>query len=60
MRDVPELVEGYRRFLTTRYPQEAALYRKLAEEGQSPKTMIVACCDSRADPAMIFNAGPGD
>jgi carbonic anhydrase len=60
MRDVPELVEGYRRFLAARYPQEAALYSKLAEEGQSPKTMIIACCDSRADPAMIFNAGPGE
>ena len=59
MRDVTELVEGYRRFLTARYPQEAALYSQLAEEGQSPKTMIIACCDSRADPAMIFNARPG-
>ena len=59
MRDVGELVEGYRRFLTGRYPEEAALYSQLAEEGQSPKTMIIACCDSRADPAMIFNARPG-
>ena len=59
MRDVPELVEGYRRFLTARYPQEAALYSQLAEEGQAPKAMVIACCDSRADPAMIFNARPG-
>ncbi|NKB57331.1 MAG: carbonic anhydrase [Alphaproteobacteria bacterium] len=60
MRDVPELIEGYRRFLDTRYPQEAALYRALAEDGQEPKTMIIACCDSRADPAAIFNARPGE
>ncbi|MEX0922417.1 MAG: carbonic anhydrase [Rhodovibrionaceae bacterium] len=59
MRDIPELVEGYRRFLATRYPQEAELYSTLAEQGQSPKTMIVACCDSRADPATIFSAHPG-
>ncbi len=59
MRDIPELVEGYRRFLDTRYPQEAALYRDLATEGQAPKTMIIACCDSRADPATIFSAHPG-
>lgn len=59
MRDIPELVEGYRRFLDERYPQEAELYSKLADKGQSPKTMIVACCDSRADPATIFNAHPG-
>lgn len=60
MRDIPELVEGYRHFLDTDYPSKAALYRKLADAGQTPKTMIVACCDSRADPAVIFSAGPGE
>jgi len=59
MKDVPELIDGYRRFLAGRYSEEAAVYRSLAETGQSPKTMIVACCDSRVDPAAIFNAGPG-
>jgi len=59
MRDVDELVEGYRRFLAGRYKEEAALYSALAEQGQSPKVMVIACCDSRADPAAIFNAGPG-
>lgn len=59
MHDIAELVEGYRRFLAGRYSEEAALYRALAEKGQSPKTMIIACCDSRADPATIFSAHPG-
>ena len=59
MHDITELVDGYHRFLAGRYPQEAALYRSLAEAGQAPKIMIIACCDSRADPAAIFNAGPG-
>lgn len=59
MHDISELVDGYRRFLDGRYPEEAALYRSLAERGQSPKIMIIACCDSRADPASIFNASPG-
>lgn len=59
MQDVPELVDGYRRFLATRYADDAALYRTLAETGQAPKTMVIACCDSRVDPAAIFNAGPG-
>ena len=27
--------------------------------GQSPKVMVVACADSRADPATIFDAAPG-
>jgi carbonic anhydrase len=59
MRDVDELVNGYRRFLAGRYEQEAALYSELAEQGQAPKVMVIACCDSRADPAAIFDAGPG-
>ncbi len=59
MRDVSELVEGYHRFLDGRYTEEAELYRELAEIGQSPKTMVIACCDSRVDPSAIFSAGPG-
>ena len=59
MREITELVEGYREFLSETWPRQAALYRTLAEVGQSPRTMIVACCDSRADPATIFNAKPG-
>jgi len=59
MQDIEELVAGYRRFLDDRYPREAASYRALAEDGQKPKTMVIACCDSRVDPAAIFNAGPG-
>lgn len=59
MHDISELVEGYRRFLTGRYPEEAELYRELAKVGQAPKTMVIACCDSRVDPSAIFSAGPG-
>lgn len=60
MRDIPELVHGYRTFMRERWSRQEALHRTLAEEGQHPRTMIVACCDSRADPAMIFDAHPGE
>ena len=60
MRDIPELVNGYKDFLSQSYPQQKELYRALAETGQEPKTMVIACCDSRADPAVIFSAGPGE
>ncbi len=60
MREITALVEGYRAFLGGRYPREAERYRDLAERGQSPETMIVACCDSRVDPATIFSARPGE
>jgi carbonic anhydrase len=32
----------------------------LAERGQQPAAMVVACVDSRVDPAMIFDCGPGE
>jgi len=59
MRDIPELVEGYRSFRATHYNRQVETYRLLAERGQTPRTMIIACSDSRVDPATIFSAGPG-
>lgn len=54
------LIEGYRRFREGRLEAERARYQKLAEAGQRPRTMIVGCCDSRAAPETIFDAGPGE
>jgi carbonic anhydrase len=53
------LAAGYRRFRSERYALEAERYRALAK-GQRPRTMIVGCADSRADPATIFAAAPGE
>ncbi len=57
---VPALIDGYRTFRADTYPKNRALYRDLAAHGQAPRVMIVACCDSRVDPATIFSARPGD
>ncbi|MGC2855900.1 carbonic anhydrase [Novispirillum sp. DQ9] len=54
------LLEGYRRFRSDRYPEQRGNFRRLAREGQSPHTIVIACCDSRVDPQMIFDAGPGE
>jgi carbonic anhydrase len=54
-----ELADGYRRLRQGRLLEEESRYRKLAE-GQTPRTMIIACADSRVDPATIFAAGPGE
>jgi carbonic anhydrase len=54
------LIDGYRRFRTGAWPNYRELYQRLAAGGQSPKTMIIACADSRVDPQMIFDAGPGE
>lgn len=54
------LLEGYQAFKDGRYAIEQQRYKELADRGQTPKTLVVACCDSRAAPEMIFNAAPGD
>ncbi|MNL23882.1 Carbonic anhydrase 1 [compost metagenome] len=46
--------------MSGRYRDARERYQKLAEEGQKPHTLIIACCDSRAAPEMIFDAGPGE
>jgi carbonic anhydrase len=54
------LIEGYRVYRQKRWPELRALHEELAENGQAPKTLIIACADSRVDPATIFNAKPGE
>lgn len=53
------LASGYELFRRKQYPREAERYRALAA-GQRPETMVIACADSRVDPATIFQAGPGE
>mgnify|MGYP000563131561 CR=1 FL=1 len=61
MSDFPtELLRGYEEFRTNRLAHERERYKKLAQEGQTPSVMVIACCDSRAAPEMIFNSVPGE
>ena len=55
-----KLTDGYRNFIAGRYACESSRYRDLARDGQKPETMVIACCDSRAAPETIFDAGPGE
>jgi carbonic anhydrase len=54
------LLDGYRRFRAETWPQQRARFEELAAQGQRPRTMVIACSDSRVDPQMIFSAGPGE
>jgi len=54
------LIAGYRAFKTGLWPEERAHYEELANKGQNPEYLVIACSDSRADPATIFNASPGE
>ncbi len=55
-----QLIEGYRIYRDKRWPKLRDLHERLAAGGQSPRTLVIACADSRVDPATIFNAGPGE
>lgn len=55
-----DLLAGYRRFRAETWPEARARFEELAAKGQSPRTMVIACSDSRVDPQMIFSAGPGE
>ncbi|EAR23165.1 carbonic anhydrase [Nitrococcus mobilis] len=54
------LLAGYRSYRALFYEKRGDLTRKLAREGQSPKVLVIACSDSRVDPAVLFNADPGE
>ena len=55
-----QLLEGYRAFKAGRWPIERTHYEELAKRGQNPQYLVIACSDSRADPATIFDASPGE
>lgn len=54
------LLAGYRSFASGRLATEAKRYHELAETGQKPETLMIACCDSRAAPEIIFDTRPGE
>lgn len=54
------LLTGFNRFKQTRWAAERERYRQLAEEGQRPETMVIACSDSRVGPELLFDARPGE
>ncbi|HYD31802.1 MAG TPA: carbonic anhydrase [Azospirillaceae bacterium] len=55
-----ELLDGFQRFRTSQLPDLQGRFQQLARLGQAPKAVVVSCCDSRVDPQLIFQAGPGD
>jgi carbonic anhydrase len=54
------LLDGYRRFRRDRWPERRHVFETLADTGQQPRALVVSCADSRVDPGMIFDAGPGE
>ncbi len=59
-KELAKLVSGFRRFRQQYFEGETSVYGQLSQSGQSPQTLIIACSDSRVDPAILFSASPGD
>lgn len=59
-RVIRKLVDGFRDFRTRYFSERQDLYRKLVNQGQKPKVVVVACADSRVDPAIVLQVEPGD
>jgi len=57
---VDKLLQGYRRFRDESYEQSRPLIADLVARGQRPEVAVVACSDSRVDPAILFQSDPGD
>lgn len=57
--DLSPLVEGYRRFRASGWHPHRDRWSAL-KEGQEPRVMVIACSDSRVDPAQVFDTAPGE
>lgn len=55
-----KVLQGYKRFRKKYTLGNRPVMQSLSREGQQPKMMVVACCDSRVDPALILQCDPGD
>jgi carbonic anhydrase len=60
MQEIKNLIEGYQRFHKKYFEEQSDLYKNLFEEGQSPKFLVISCCDSRVHPAQVMDTAPGD
>lgn len=54
------LLDRYKDWKETSFPGNRDWFRKLADEGQHPKAMVIACCDSRVAINSVFGQRTGE
>jgi carbonic anhydrase len=57
--DIADFVAGFERFQQQYFGGEQSVFQRL-RKGQTPRALVISCCDSRADPGMLLGAGPGE
>ncbi len=57
---IQRLIDGNKQFIKKYFESKSDLFSDLVQHGQRPKIMIVACSDSRVDPALVLNCQPGE
>ena len=60
MESFKKLLKGYELFRKKYVLGDQSIMHYLSHHGQQPQVMVVACCDSRVDPALILQCDPGD
>ncbi|MDA0230519.1 MAG: carbonic anhydrase [Proteobacteria bacterium] len=60
MTEINILLNGFRKFRELYYGKSPSLYRDLIRHGQKPRFAVLACSDSRVDPAIVLQTKPGD
>lgn len=55
-----KILKGYQAFREKYALGDKSVMHYLSRYGQKPRVMVVACCDSRVDPALILQCDPGD
>jgi carbonic anhydrase len=61
VRSLPDyLLDRYKHWKAHDFPTNRDLFRKLAIEGQNPRAMVIACCDSRVAIEAVFAQQVGE
>jgi len=55
-----KMLQGYQAFRDKYVHGDKYILQYLSYYGQQPEVMMVSCCDSRVDPALIMQCDPGD
>jgi carbonic anhydrase len=59
-KDIRTLIEGYQKFREHYFDNGNSTFKQLVRQGQRPNVLMIACSDSRVDPALVMNCKPGD